>query len=197
MTRNLMRKNKTIILLIDFHGHPILGDEFTNNKRYSELQKLICNVKNISDLYFISNMHYSKDPRLTEVLKMARTVGYETSCITQTLRLNPGDNTIEELSNHIKEKHDFKIDPSDTQIVIGGCNISGCVASSKQISAIYWSKAGYRTTIHVPLCAEYEQPGINQVERTYNGFQNLYSIIRDHKCFDIQMSSEWSEVIGL
>ena len=197
MTRNLMTKSKTIILLIDFHGHPILGDEFTNNKRYSELQKLICNVNNISDLYFISNMPYSKDPKLAEVLKMARAVGYKTLEITETLRPNAGDHTIEELSNHIKEKHDFKIDPSDTQIVIGGCNISGCVASSKQISAVYWSKAGYRTTIHAPLCAEYEQPGINQVERTYNGFEKLYSTIRRHKCFDILMTSEWSEVIGL
>ena len=30
-------QNKTLILLIDFHGHPILGDDHTNNLRYSEL----------------------------------------------------------------------------------------------------------------------------------------------------------------
>ena len=192
-----MRKSKTIILLIDFHGHPILGDNYINNKRYSELQKLICNVNNMSDLYFISNMPYSKDPRLGEILKVARAVGFKTSCVTQTLRPNAGDHTIEELSNHIKEKFDFQIDPSDTQIVIGGNNLAGCVVSSKQISAVYWSKAGYRTTIHAPLCAEYEQPGINQVERTYNGFQKLYSVIRRHKCFDIQMSNVWHEIRGI
>ena len=197
MIRNLMRKSKTIILLIDFHGHPILGDNYINNKRYSELQKLICNVNNMSDLYFISNMPYSKDTRLGEILKVARAVGFKTSCVTQTLRPNAGDHTIEELSNHIKEKFDFQIDPSDTQIVIGGNNLAGCVVSSKQISAVYWSKAGYRTTIHAPLCAEYEQPGINQVERTYNGFQKLYSVIRRHKCFDIQMSNEWHEIRGI
>ena len=192
-----MGKRKTIILLIDFHGHPILGDEFVNNKRYSELQKLICNVNNRSELYFISNMPYSNDKKLGEILKMARSVGFKTLEVTKTLRPNEGDHTIEELSNHIKEKFDFQIDPSDTQIVIGGNNLGGCVASSKQISAVYWSKAGYRTTIHAPLCAEYEQPGINQVERTYNGFQKLYSVIRRHKCFDIQMSNEWHEIRGI
>lgn len=51
-----MGKRKTIILLIDFHGHPILGDNYINNKRYSELQRLICNFHNRSELYFISNM---------------------------------------------------------------------------------------------------------------------------------------------
>jgi len=190
-------KRKTVILLIDFHGHPILGDDFVNNKRYSELQKLICNVNTRSELYFISNMPHSKDPRLAEILKMARAIGFKTSCVTQTLRPNAGDHTIEELSNHIKEIHDFQIDPNDTQIIIGGNNLAGCVASSKQISAIYWSKAGYRTTIHVPLCGEYEQPGINQVERTYNGFQKLYTAIKDNKCFDIRMSSEWHEIDGM
>ena len=192
-----MGKRKTIILLIDFQGHPILGDEFVNNKRYSELQKLVCNVRNRSELHFVSNMPYSKDPRLAEILTMSRAVGHKTSCVTQTLRPNAGDHTIEELSTHIKERHDFQIDPSDTQIVIGGCNMGGCVVKAKQISAIYWSKAGYRTTIHAPLCVEYEQPGINQVERTYYGFEKLYSTIRRHKCFDIRMTSEWSEVIGI
>lgn len=192
-----MIKRKTIILLIDFHGHPILGDDFVNNKRYSELQKLITNVNNRSELYFISNMPYSKDPRLAEILKMARAVGYKTLEVTQTLRPNTGDHTIEELSNHIKEKFDFQIDPNDTQIIIGGNNLAGCVASSKQISAVYWSKAGYRTIIHVPLCGEYEQPGIDQVERTYYAFQKLYTAIKDNKCFDIEMSSEWHEIVGI
>ena len=192
-----MRKSKTIILLIDFRGHPILGDNYINNKRYSELQKLMTNVDTKSELYFVSNMPTENDKRLGEILKMARSVGFKTLEVTKTLRPNEGDHTIEELSNHIKEKFDFQIDPSDTQIVIGGNNLAGCVSKSKMISAIYWSKAGYRTTIHAPLCAEYEQPGINQVERTYNGFQKLYSVIRRHKCFDIQMSNEWHEIRGI
>lgn len=197
MIRNLMRKSKTIILLIDFHGHPILGDNYINNKRYSELQKLMTNVDTKSELYFVSNMPYSNDKKLGEILKMARSVGFKTLEVTKTLRPNEGDHTIEELSNHIKEKFDFQIDPSDTQIVIGGNNLAGCVSKSKMISAIYWSKAGYRTTIHVPLCGEYEQPGIDQVERTYYGFQKLYTAIKDNKCFDIHMSSEWNEIIGI
>jgi hypothetical protein len=45
MKTNLMRKNenrkeKTVVLLIDFVGAPVLGDEYVNNRRYSELQRL-------------------------------------------------------------------------------------------------------------------------------------------------------------
>ena len=31
---------KTVILLIDFKGHPALGDEYLNNLRYKEVQKI-------------------------------------------------------------------------------------------------------------------------------------------------------------
>ena len=34
-------QNKTLLLLIDFHGHPILGDDHTNNLRYSELMDFL------------------------------------------------------------------------------------------------------------------------------------------------------------
>lgn len=191
-----MLKIKTIVLLLDFHGHPLLGDDYVNNKRYSELQKLICR-KNQSEIYFVSNMPTENDKKLGEILRMARTVGYKTLEIRRTLRPNEGDHTIEELSNHIKLKFDIVIDPSDTQIVIGGNNLGGCISQAKMISAVHWSKLDYRTTIHVPLCGEYEQPGMNQVERTYYGFQRLYSNIKEHKAFDIQLSSEWNEIIGI
>ena len=32
---------KTLILLIDFHGHPILGDNYTNELRYTTLHSLL------------------------------------------------------------------------------------------------------------------------------------------------------------
>mgnify|MGYP000925056725 CR=1 FL=1 len=34
---------KTVILLIDFKGHPALGDEYLNNLRYKEVQKILSN----------------------------------------------------------------------------------------------------------------------------------------------------------
>ena len=194
-----MTKSKTIVMLIDFGEHPgVTDDIYTGNKRYSELQKLICNVANRTELYFVTNLPYEADPRLAEILKMARTTGFKTLEIRETLRPNVGDHTIEEVSNHLKLKFDIEIDPSDTQIILGGCNMGGCIANSKQISAVYWSIAGYKTTIHVPLCGEYEQPGINQVERTYYGFQKLYTVIKKHNAFDnISMSTEWHEIRGL
>ena len=45
-------QNKTLLLLIDFNGHPILGDDHTNNLRYSELMDFLNNDK---ELNIVSN----------------------------------------------------------------------------------------------------------------------------------------------
>jgi len=36
---------KTVILLIDFKGHPALGSEYLNNRRYAEVQKILTDTQ--------------------------------------------------------------------------------------------------------------------------------------------------------
>ena len=44
---------RTLILLIDFKGHPILADELTNNLRYNYLNLLIITNNTLLKLYYL------------------------------------------------------------------------------------------------------------------------------------------------
>ena len=192
MIKNLMiksenRKEKTIVLLIDFKGHPLLGDEYVNNTRYSEIQRFLTS-KNISreHLIFISN-HKSYDPKLMELFNMANTVGYTTRYIDELASMS-------DICNTIQLAVGWDVTPHDTQIIIGGCNFGGCVINAKPISAVHWSKIGYQTIIHLPMCAEYEQPGVNSTEKAYNGFKQVYDFIKEHNAFDIQLTDKFEQL---
>ena len=81
-------ENKTIVLLIDFEGHPAMGDEHTNHLRYSCLNGLLSIPD--SDLYIISNhlQGISSDDKSThlkmcEIEKMVARV----ACEARTARL--------------------------------------------------------------------------------------------------------------
>ena len=192
MTRNLMRKSEnrkdnTIVLLIDFKGHPLLGDEYVNNRRYSELQKfLTARSINRENIVFVSN-HKSDDPKLMELFNMANTVGYTTRYIDELVSMS-------DICDTIQLAMGWDVTPSDTQIIIGGCNFGGCVINAKKISAVHWSGKGFQTTIHLPLCAEYEQPGVNSTEKVYNGFKQVYDFIKEHNAFDIQLTDKFEQL---
>ena len=197
MTRNLMRKNKTVILLIDFLGHPLLGDEYVNNRRYSELQRLTLGKNTKSKIIIVSNMGKIYDKKLTEIMKMAREFGGFKTLQIDKLNENfndPGRYTIKEISNMIFEVTGWHIKPSDTQIIIGGCNLGGCVINAKPCSAVHWAQLGFKTTIHLPLCAEYEQPGVNSTEKAYNGFKKAYEYIQFNKAFNIQLKDKFEQL---
>ena len=195
MIRNLMRRDNTIVLLIDFQGHPLLGDEYVNNTRYSEIQKFLT-ARNINreDIVFVSNT--ISDRKLEELFKMARTVGFKTITLTEKKEPREGvDTSIRELFNIIHEKLGWDIELSNTQIIIGGCNFGGCVVNSKKIAAVHWAQLGFKTTIHLPLCAEYEQPGVNSTEKAYNGFKQAYDLIKEYKAFNnIQLTDKFEQL---
>jgi len=192
------RKDNTIVLLIDFLGHPILGDEYVNNRRYSELQRLsLGNNIDKEKIIIVSNMGKIYDKKLTQIMKMAREFGGFKTLQIDKLNENfndPGRYTIKEISNMIFEVTGWHIKPSDTQIIIGGCNLGGCVINAKPCSAVHWAQLGFKTTIHLPLCAEYEQPGVNSTEKAYNGFKKLYDEIQEHETFDIQLTDKFEQL---
>lgn len=196
-----MLKTKTVVLLIDFLGHPILEDDYVNSKRYSELKKFITTVtlRNKKNMIFVSNMIKSYDIKLTEILKMARANGFNTLQIsgppfTDINARDSGDYTIEELSDEIFKVTGWKVDSNDTQIIIGGCNLGGCVITSKKFSAVYWNKLKFKTTIHLPLCADYEQHGTDKTEKAYNSFHNLYNCIKNYEAFNIKISNDINQI---
>ena len=197
MIRNLViksenRKENTIVLLIDFKGHPLLGDEYVNNTRYSEIQRFLTS-KNISreHLIFISNHKSyegtSYDPKLTELFNMAKTVGYTTRYIDELASRT-------DIIDTVQIAMGWDVTPRDTQIIIGGCNFGGCVINAKKMSAVHWVGKDFQTIIHLPLCAEYEQPGVTSTEKAYNGFKQLYDFIKEHNAFDIKLTDKFEQL---
>ena len=171
---------KTLILLIDFHGHPILGDNYTNELRYTTLHSLlqVDQERNI-----VSNHQLEEIPveRGSNKLKEIHRI-YNIEGVHNWDRIDPDripEHTIEDIEN-IFAKRNYKID----NVIIGGTNLAGCVLRSKPYSAIHWAKKGYHTQIHLPLCAEYQLPGLNQAERNSEATSIMYNVIREQKLFD-------------
>jgi hypothetical protein len=79
----------------------------------------------------------------------------------------------------------------NTQVIIGGCNLGGCVINAKPMSAVFWQLKGYKTTIHLPLCAEYEQPGANQIEKVYRSIEQLFHFTKEYKAFGIEYCTDF------
>ena len=187
---------KTLILLIDFYGHPALTtDRYNDSIRYSALTEIISSSTiDRKNCAIFSTSIPQNDERLLELKKMAILKGFP--FVTPI----PGTNDVpwDEIYSidYIKSKlKDFiNIDKTDTQIIVTGTNTSGCVYKSKSIGAYHWSKAGFKTKIYLPMTIEYEQKGINDLERNINGFATLYKRIKKDKCFDIDIVKNFNDL---
>lgn len=163
---------RTLVMLIDFYGHPILGDEYTNTRRYSMLKRLL--FRTDEEMVFVSN-HSDKHEVLVELQHL---VGLE----NRHTWLNIDPDIPPELSTIVEmvRTAGFEIH----NIIIGGCNTSGCIINAKPFSAVQWAKEGYYTEIWLPLCAEYQQPGINDHESAMISFGMIYQFIKKEQLWD-------------
>lgn len=176
-------------MLIDFIGHPKLGDHYTNNRRYSELLKFSVSKKLDRDnIIFVSNSTPFYDPKsgelLHETFNMLTTAGFDILYVKDNESIN-------DIIDKIKAIKKWDIKQYTTQAIIGGCNLGGCVINAKPISAVFWQKKGFKTTIHLPLCAEYEQPGTNAVEKVYRSIEQLNHFTKEYKAFDIEYCNDF------
>ncbi len=179
----------TLLLLIDFHGHPVLGDDHTNNMRYGHLMELLNN--NHQPLCIVSDHLPDRHDKVNEIEKI--TINEKAHYWN---RIDPDKYpsvTIKEIENTLQTK-ETKIKIHN--VIIGGTNLAGCVLRSKTYSAIQWAKAGYHTQIYLPMCADYQLPGVNQVERNLHATSILYNVIREERLFDkIDLVREKSKLI--
>ena len=60
------------------------------------------------------------------------------------------------------------------------------------MNAIQSHIKGYITTIYLPMCAEYEQPGINDVERTMVSLVEVYKWIKKFRAYKITLETNYS-----
>jgi len=147
---------KTIFLLIDFEGHPLVSDEMTNNLRYSYLKQLLFNDMSDADYFnlIIVSDHTDLHSKMNELQVMTEKEGRHT-----WINIDP-DNppTVDDIVLKVAQKG-YKIQ----NVVVGGCNTVGCVFDATSYSSLYWAKAGYPVQIFLPMCADYQVSGLNQV----------------------------------
>lgn len=180
---------KTVILLIDFEGHKILADEYVNKLRYSTLQHITADTSiDTKNNIILSIGNSGRDKKLQEIRNMALMDEW------QWLEIPDDSWSIESIEKLVLEKLNFSMNNTDTQIVIGGCNTSGCVLKSKLCSAKYFSWKQYKTIILLPMCAEYAHHGINDVEKNMRAFGKMFTFIKDNKLKNIDIVEDVTRI---
>ena len=171
----------TLLILIDFYGHPALTtDDTSDTIRYSHLTKIISSSRIEKDKFTIfTTPIFHKDHRLEELKRMAINNRFKFIEVVQGQSY-----TLDSLASLYKPE----------QVIVTGTNTSGCVFKNNRIGAYHWAKRGYKTKIYLPMCCEYEQDGVNDFERNSNGFAQLYNNIQKHKRYDIQIVKDFKRL---
>lgn len=171
-------EDKVCLLLIDFEGHPITGDEYINELRYSTLNSFIYALSTKRSIILSNNHNGEKtrfSPRMAEVERMNENDGR-----IPWITFDPDtDYDINDLRGMAYEKgYNIK------KVIIGGTNTSGCVLTSKKYSAINWAKAGFDVIIWLPLCADYQISGLTNADKWINSFAEIYKEIKKENLMD-------------
>jgi len=147
-------EHRTVVLLIDFHGHPPLGNEYENELRYTALKALLFNNE-FPPLVIVSD-HVSINPREEELKRLVDIEGRHTWIV-----IDPDNQPTTEKIIQLVATKGFKI----RNVIIGGTNTTGCVLKSRKYSLLEWAKIGMRTTLFLPMCNDYQLPGNTWAER--------------------------------
>ena len=174
-----------------FNGNPVMGDDFMNDLRYSELQRFLCHNPwfKLDDVMIVSNDKDGDwtDPKYRELKNMAKNVGFRWHEVND-------DTRIIELKEELERKYNFKFEArgpkgeQHTTVIMGGCHLGGCVMDHPTLGAIQWAKQLYQTEVYIPMCAEYEQPGINGTQKMMKAVEVVYNEVKKHKDVDIWKS---------
>ena len=146
---------KQLVLLIDFHGHPVLDpNDHDNNLRYAHLREMMFRHK--GEWIVMSDQH-PMDPAINEIRKLVKIEGknpwIDIDYNEQEEQCPPPVQLIEKVKRETDQPF------VKNNIIIGGCNTAGCVLFSRSYSAIAWAKLGWHVKIHLPLCADYQKYG--------------------------------------
>lgn len=161
----------TLVLLIDFEGHPVLGNDYINNLRYSTLIDII-HVENIDtrNIIFVSN---SADEKLNEIKNLALSKGLTWVDVDNNA-------SVSSLIKFLNNKYNFICHRKKTHVIFGGTNTSGCVLGGKAMGLRSWAKAKYKCTLYFPLCAEYYVQGINEIDKIMHSMTAIYKSLKEH-----------------
>lgn len=176
-----MKQLTSLIHLIDFIGHPSLNEQYLNDRRYNALHSLI-NERKTCDNKVITTLFNPDDKPLGEksALYLEKFIEIKNIAIKYNftwLELNE-ECSVNDITISL-ENLGYKIDPSYTQIVFGGTNLSGCVLRNKNTSLREFTKYGYLCQLVLPLCCPSDTPGYNDIEKLFSSLAAVYNYTRD------------------
>jgi hypothetical protein len=181
----LMEDLKELNMLIDYVGHPAMNDDYLNKKRLDTLNMLIRTnrhvvIVNIGSIHHTGKEGWDHFTRYGEMFKEIKRIALKRSNVTWIDVKD--DVSIPELSE-ILNKYNYTITPS-TEINISGTNLSGCVMSNKQTSVTNFAELGFKVNIILPMCAEGENTGVNDLEKMMKAITHMYSHLKKRKLID-------------
>ena len=178
----------TVVVLVDFHGHSTTGNEEMNSSRYSALKMLAFNGDD-KPVIFVCNTYPNED-RGAALIELARMIKVDGKHKWYWVDPDDGSANIDNIKRIIEKDGN-----SIGNVIIGGCNLAGCVIHSKAISAIKWIKKGYNTEIFLPMCGEYQMPGKTNMDIVLNAFTHMYREIQKSGTGDkLELTSNFNEL---
>ena len=165
----------TLVLLIDFEGHPALGNEYINNLRYSTLIDLFMDLEIDRDkIMFVSN---SMCEKLHEVKSFGISKGFNWLDVESNA-------SVPALIKTLKRESKFKLDKEKTNVIFGGTNTSGCVLGAKPMGARSFARAGYKCKLYLPMCADYFIKGLNEVDKIMYSMAAIYKSLKENNAIE-------------
>ena len=175
-----MKILENLTILIDFVGHPAMNEDYLNTRRLDALNKILRDNESDNvivsvggapkeDWYF-KNKYYE---RFLEIKKVA----HQRKNIIWIDVLN--DISIEDLAKKLNELG-FTVDSKYTKVKIGGTNLSGCVLKNKKVSVANFAQKDYTVKLILPMCAEGENTGLNDLEKTWKALSIVYKHLKEN-----------------
>ena len=169
-------KQVTLVMLIDFQGHPSIavGEEM-NTLRFEQIKQLAFD-SNGSIVIVDNTLEEHKSEAFKEINRL---VNIENTKTWFTIDPDNPKIDIPYIVTMLIEKG-YTI----RNVIVGGCNTSGCIAWSKPYSATKWAKAGFDTTIWLPICADYQLAGATVSHTNMLAYEILFNYIKNTKTID-------------
>lgn len=166
---------KSFVHLIDFVGHPSLNETYLNDRRYEALHNLILKNKVFT---------YTKLRPFPETWSQ-RSKDNERFIEIMEKSIRDKEGTWIEVDQHVDvielsciiKENGFEITPK-TNVIIGGTNLSGCILHNKNTSAYSFAQEKFNTQIYLPMCAEADSPGLNDLEKTWSACCKIYDFVK-------------------
>lgn len=175
--------NRTLIILPHMEGHRGVGTTLMNEMRFSYLKQLAFPGRELSrkPSVIISfhdyNIHHTRMWEFDEMIKVEDQEGGDVKMLQMSTFTEP---SIQDIIDRVEgEGLEIIKNTRKTPIIFGGTNTVGCVTTSKPYSAFEWAKQGWYVEILLPMCADYQMPGVTDVDICIETFAILYKEIKD------------------